>query len=89
MLQHTNIAQHEFKNARLAKVLSGEYFQTLHPVDQEIFLRICRGVQKQNVRADRTLDCVMEGNFVERYRTKLPQRSQKIKLLLVVVVYIK
>ena len=35
------------------------------------------------------LDYVMEGNCVERYQRKMSRRSQKIKLLLVVVVWFK
>ena len=47
-----------------------------------------RGTE-QNVRADTALGYDMEGNFVERYQTKMSPRSYKIKLLVVVVVVVK
>jgi len=48
--------------------------------------RICRGVWRGNVGAVTALEYVMDGNFVERYGKKMSRSSQKIKLLLVIVV---
>ena len=55
------------------------------PIGQEILQEFVEGTE-QNVRAVTALAYVMEGNFVERYRRRMSPRTQKIKLLLVVVV---
>ena len=43
----------------------------------------------ENIGADTALEYVMEGNFVERYRMKKSGSRQKIKLLIVIVVWSK
>ena len=48
--------------------------------------RICRGVWRGNVGDVTALAFVMDGNFVERYGKIMSRSSQKIKLLLVIVV---
>ena len=60
-------------------------FFNLALIGQEILREFVEGTEP-NVTADTALHYVMEGKFVERYRTEMSQRRQKIKLLLVVVV---
>ena len=72
---------------RLAKVVEN-IFEPRTRLARRFTENSQRGTE-HNVRADTALDYVMEGNFVRRYQTKMSLRSQKIKLLLVVIVYCK
>ena len=77
----------EFKNARLAKVVENIFKPcTDWPGHSP---RIRRGVLNKMLHTTRPFTTSLGGNFVERYRTNMPPRSHKFKLLLVVVVQCK
>ena len=62
--------------------------RTIHIIGQEILQEFAEGY-RENIGADTALEYVMEGNFVERYRMKMSGSRQKIKLLIVIVVWCK
>ena len=62
--------------------------QTIHVIGQEILREFAEGYRGK-YWSRTALNYVMEGNFVERYRMKMSGSRQKIKLLIVIVVWCK